>query len=366
MHVITISDAWRPQVNGVVRTIEATNVELERLGHGTRVIGPDAFITVPCPGYDGIRLALLPSLRLGRLLAAELAAHAEEQIAIHVATEGPLGRAARAWCRRHRQPFSTAYHTRFPQYLQAMFGIPADWTYAVLRRFHRDAAVVMAPTATVEAELRAQSIGHIARWTRGVDTERFQPSPPLALGLQTPVFAYVGRVSVEKNIEDFLKLDLPGSKIVAGVGPALATLRRRFPEVRFLGVLEQSELARLYSSVDVFVFPSRTDTFGLVMLEALACGTPVAAYPVQGPLDVIGDAEVGVLHADLRRAALAALRIDRARCRAFALDHSWTQATRQFIALQQPLQRSRRLPADAAEPGTADAARHARRESALP
>lgn len=361
MRVITVSDAWRPQVNGVVRTIEATNVELERLGHGTCVIGPDAFVTVPCPGYDGIRLALLPSLRLGRLLGDELAAHADEEIAIHVATEGPLGRAARAWCRRHGQPFTTAYHTRFPQYLQAMFGIPADWTYAVLRRFHRDAAVVMAPTATVEAELRAQSMGQIARWTRGVDTECFKPSPPLALGLPTPVFAYVGRVSVEKNIEDFLKLDLPGSKIVAGVGPALATLRRRFPDVHFLGVLEQSQLARLYSSVDVFVFPSRTDTFGLVMLEALACGTPVAAYPVQGPLDVIGAADVGVLHADLRRAALAALRIDRARCRAFALDHSWAQATRQFIALQRPLRQA----VDAARPGAADAAPHGGRESAL-
>lgn len=361
MRVITVSDAWRPQVNGVVRTIEATNTELQRLGHSTRVIGPDAFATVPCPGYDGIRLALLPSLRLGRLLADELARHGSEDIAIHVATEGPLGRAARAWCRRRDQPFTTAYHTRFPQYLQAMFGIPADWTYAVLRRFHRDAAVVMAPTATVEDELRAQAIGHVARWTRGVDTERFKPSAPLALGLPTPVFAYVGRVSVEKNIEDFLKLDLPGSKIVAGVGPALATLQRRFPEVRFLGVLEQTELARLYSSVDVFVFPSRTDTFGLVMLEALACGTPVAAYPVQGPLDVIGNAAVGVLDADLRRAALAALRIDRARCREFALAHSWEQATRQFIALQRPLR-----PAAAANRRAEDAAPQAGRGSALP
>jgi len=362
VRVITVSDAWRPQVNGVVRTIEATNAELERLGHSTRVIGPDAFTTVPCPGYDGIRLALLPSRKLGRLLAADIAAHDGEDIAIHVATEGPLGRAASAWCRRRGQPFSTAYHTRFPQYLQAMFGVPERWTYAVLRRFHRDAAVVMAPTATVEAELRAQSVGQIARWTRGVDTERFQPAAPLALGLPTPVFAYVGRVSVEKNIEDFLKLDLPGSKIVAGVGPALATLRRRFPEVRFLGVLDPTELARLYSSVDVFVFPSRTDTFGLVMLEALACGTPVAAYPVQGPLDVIGDADVGVLDADLRRAALAALRIDRARCREFALHCSWAQATRQFIALQRPLHRGAR----ARFAGASEAAPAAERESALP
>lgn len=316
----------------MVRTIEATNRELARAGHHTVVLSPDRFLTVPCPGYDGIRLALAPQPRLGRMLAAEMAGGGET--AVHVATEGPLGRAARAWCRRRGVPFSTAYHTRFPQYLHAMYRVPEAWTYAVMRRFHGDAAVVMAPTPTVADELREHGIGNVALWTRGVDTDLFTPSPPLPLQLPRPIFLYVGRVSVEKNIGDFLIADLPGSKVVAGEGPALATLKQRFPEVHFMGVLSQPQLARLYSTADVFIFPSRTDTFGLVLLEALACGTPVAAYPVQGPLDVIGGADVGVLHEDLRMAAAAALKIDRRRCREFALARSWSVATREFISLQ--------------------------------
>ncbi len=256
---------------------------------------------------------------------------------MHIATEGPLGRSARRWCRRHDVPFTTAYHTRFPQYLQAMYRVPEAWTYDVMRRFHRDAAVVMAPTPTVAAELRKHGIGNVALWTRGVDTEVFKPSPPLLLGLPKPIFLYVGRVSVEKNIADFLVADLPGSKVVAGEGPALATLKRRFPEVHFAGVLAQPDLARLYSAADVFVFPSLTDTFGLVLLEALACGTPVAAYPVQGPIDVIGRSDIGVLNDDLRVAATAALRIDRQRCRQFALARSWAAATKEFVALQRPV-----------------------------
>jgi glycosyltransferase involved in cell wall biosynthesis len=335
MKVITVSDAWRPQVNGVVRTIEATHAELERAGHRSVVIGPDQFLTVPCPGYDGIRLAVLPARKLARRLKAELADAGE--VAIHVATEGPLGQAARRWCRRHRVPFSTAYHTRFPQYLKAMFGVPERWTYAVMRRFHSDAAVVMAPTPTVEQELRTQDLGQIAQWTRGVDTAAFKPSTPLLTDLPRPVFLYVGRVSVEKNIGAFLQLDLPGSKVVAGVGPALAGLRQRFPGTRFVGLLDPPQLARLYSSADVFVFPSRTDTFGLVLLEALACGTPVAAYPVPGPADVLGQSAVGVLDEDLRAAALAALKIDRGACRDFALQWSWAAVTRQFLRLQHPV-----------------------------
>lgn len=337
MKVVTISDAWEPQVNGVVRTIQATNRELERAGHRIEVIGPDRFASIPCPGYDGIRLAVLPGLSLARHLDAAIAA--DEEVAIHVATEGPLGRAARRWCLRHRVPFTTAYHTRFPQYLKAMFNVPEAWTYAVLRRFHRSAAVVMAPTPTVEEELRGQSVGNIGRWSRGVDTTIFQPSAPLPLDVPGPVFLYVGRVSVEKNIRAFLQLDLPGTKVVAGVGPALDGLRQRHPEARFVGVLPADQLARLYSSADVFVFPSLTDTFGLVMLEALACGTPVAAFPVQGPVDVIGNAPVGVLDHDLRKAALAALRIERPACREFALTQSWTAVTDDFIRLQQPVRK---------------------------
>jgi glycosyltransferase involved in cell wall biosynthesis len=322
----------------VVRTIEATNRELRKAGHRTVVLSPDRFLTVPCPGYDGIRLAVAPRLRLGRMLEAELAGG--DEVAIHVATEGPLGRAAAGWCRRRGVPFTTAYHTRFPQYLQAMYRIPQGWTYAAMRRFHGQADVVMAPTPTVAAELRDHGIGNVALWTRGVDTEAFRPSPPLPLRLPQPIFLYVGRVSVEKSIGDFLVADLPGSKVVAGEGPALATLKRRFPEVHFVGVLAQADLARLYSAASVFVFPSRTDTFGLVMLEALACGTPVAAHPVQGPSDVLGGADVGVLHDDLRLAAAAALKIDRQRCREFALARSWSVATREFEALQRPVRRS--------------------------
>jgi glycosyltransferase involved in cell wall biosynthesis len=337
MKVVTISDAWEPQVNGVVRTIQATNRELERAGHRTEVIGPDRFASVPCPGYDGIRLAVLPGLSLARHLDAAIAP--DEEVAIHVATEGPLGRAARRWCLRHQVPFTTAYHTRFPQYLKAMFNVPEAWTYTVLRRFHRSAAVVMAPTPTVEEELRAQSVGNIGRWSRGVDTTVFQPSEPLRLDVPGPVFLYVGRVSVEKNIRAFLQLDLPGTKVVAGVGPALEGLRQRHPEARFVGVLPADELARLYSTADVFVFPSLTDTFGLVMLEALACGTPVAAFPVQGPIDVVGGTNVGVLDTDLRRAALAALKIDRKACREFALTQSWAAVSNDFLRHQRPVRR---------------------------
>ncbi|MDQ3216104.1 MAG: glycosyltransferase family 1 protein, partial [Pseudomonadota bacterium] len=265
MKIITVTDAWEPQVNGVVRTIQATNRELDRGGHTVAVISPRDFVTVPCPGYSGIDLSLLPYRRLAKLLAVELAASGE--IAIHVATEGPLGQAAARFCRRHRLPFTTAYHTRFPQYLHAMFGVPESWTYAFLRRFHRSATHVMAPTPSVERESRSAGIDNVAHWTRGVDTEAFQPVEPLPLSVKGPVFLCVGRVSVEKNIEAFLRLDLPGTRVVAGVGPALETLKRRFPGVMFLGVLDREELARLYCAADVFVFPSRTDTFGLVMLE---------------------------------------------------------------------------------------------------
>lgn len=335
MKIITITDAWVPQVNGVVRTIEATNRELQRAGHATAVISPGEFVSVPCPGYAEIRLAVLPYAGVARQLAQELGSGAD--VAVHIATEGPLGRAASRWCRRHGVPFTTAYHTRFPQFLQAIYRVPEAWTYAAMRRFHDHAAVVMAPTPTVAAELASHGIGRLAVWTRGVDTDTFKPAEPLPLDLPKPVFLHVGRVSAEKNIGDFLMTDLPGSKVVAGEGPALAALKRRFPEAHYLGVLPQPELARLYSAADVFVFPSRNDTFGLVLLEALACGTPVAAYPVPGPLDVLGNSGVGVMHDDLRLAAAAALRIDRNRCREFAVARSWAAATREFIALQKPV-----------------------------
>jgi len=331
LRVLTVTDAWHPQVNGVVRTIEATYRELRQAGHDCDVITPLEFATVPCPGYGEIRLSLLPYRNVARRI---------DQSApdvIHVATEGPLGQAARRYCVRHNVPFTTAYHTRFPQYLKAMFGTPERWVYRFLRWFHAPAWRVLTPTAEVERELAAWGIQHVARWTRGVDLDVFRPRgdpSPLVEGLARPRFLYVGRVSVEKNIEAFLKLDLPGSKIVAGVGPALELLGRRFPDVRFVGVLDREALAQLYSSVEAFVFPSLTDTFGLVMLEALACGTPVAAFPVQGPIDVVGDSDAAALDTELRRAALRALRIDRSRCRAWAERFSWRAATEQFLAQQ--------------------------------
>jgi glycosyltransferase involved in cell wall biosynthesis len=336
LHVLTVTDAWRPQVNGVVRTIEATNAELTRMGHCTSVISPLDFLTVPCPGYSEIRLSLLP----GRRLAKRMSNLAPD--IIHIATEGPLGNAARRHCLRHQLPFTTAYHTRFPQYLNALYGIPEAWVYRFLKHFHGKAHRLLTPTDHVETELRQWGIHNVARWTRGVDLETFHPGvAPSALvaDLPRPIFLCVGRVSIEKNIDAFLRLDLPGSKVVAGIGPDLRSLQARYPDVHFLGVLSRPDLAALYTASDVFVFPSRTDTFGLVMLEALACGTPVAAYPVQGPLDVVGGSEVAVLGDDLRQAALDAITIEAASCRQHAERHSWAEATRQFLAGQQVVSR---------------------------
>jgi glycosyltransferase involved in cell wall biosynthesis len=338
IRLLTVTDAWQPQVNGVVRTIEATHRELQSAGHECTLITPQDFSTVPCPGYGEIRLSLLPY----RKVANRIDSYAPD--AIHIATEGPLGQAARRFCVRHDLAFTTAYHTRFPQYVKAMFGVRESWVYRFLRWFHEPAWRVLTPTAEVERELAAWDITHVARWTRGVDLDVFQPrtgESPFVAGLGRPRFLYVGRVSVEKNIDAFLNLDLPGCKIVAGVGPALDLLSRRFPDVRFVGVLTREQLAELYSSVDAFVFPSLTDTFGLVMLEALACGTPVAAFPVQGPLDVVGGSDVAALDSDLRRAALRALRIGRAGCRQYAERFSWQAATEQFLAHQRLIRSGR-------------------------
>ena len=337
MKILTVTDAWHPQVNGVVRTIEATNRECERLGHETALITPRGFVTMPCPRYPEIRLSLLPYRRVARMI--EMHRAAPQALAIHIATEGPLGQAARRHCLRQGLPFTTAYHTRFPQYVHAMFGVPERWVYGFLRAFHGAATRVLSPTPEVDRELAQIGLTNVERWTRGVDVEVFHPvreESPLVADAARPRFLYVGRVSIEKNIEGFLELDLPGTRIVAGQGPALVRLQKRFPDARFLGILSREQLALLYSSVDVFVFPSRTDTFGLVMLEALACGTPVAAFPVQGPLDVVGDSDAACLSDDLRSAALHALRIPRERCRAHAERYSWRVATEQFIAMQTP------------------------------
>jgi glycosyltransferase involved in cell wall biosynthesis len=336
MRVCIVTDAWRPQVNGVVRTLTETRRELMRMGHRVRLITPQLFATLPCPTYPEIRLSLAPSRKLARLIDA----FAPD--ALHIATEGPLGWAARRHALKRGIPFTTAYHTRFPEYIQARFAIPLAWSYAVMRRFHNRAARIMVPTDVVRRDLEAAGFRNVVMWSRGVDVGIFNPSPggdnPRDFLKETrPIFLYVGRVAVEKNVEAFLRLDLPGTKWVVGEGPALAELKRKYPEAYFAGVFPQGELARYYAAADVFVFPSRTDTFGLVLLEALACGLPVAAYPVTGPVDVIGDSGAGALDDDLRAACLRALDIPRERARAHALNFSWAEAARQFAEHLRPV-----------------------------
>ena len=325
MRIALVSDAWTPQVNGVVRTLTAVIGELVARGHSLAMITPELFRTLPCPRYPEIRLALARAARMGELI--ERAA----PDSIHIATEGPLGVAARRHCLRQGYAFTTAFHTRFPEFVAARFAVPLSWSYALMRRFHAPAQGVMVATETMRRELAARGFGNLQHWNRGVDVELYHPARRAELpGIGRPIFLTVGRVSIEKNISAFLVLDLPGSKVVVGDGPLLEKLRRRHPDVHFLGRREGADLARLYAAADVFVFPSRSDTFGLVLLEALASGVPVAAYPVPGPLDVIGDSGAGVLDEDLGRAALNALDIPRALCRAYALRYTWAASAEQF------------------------------------
>ena len=325
MRIVIVSDAWHPQINGVVRTLVAVQRELQALGHTVRVIGPDGFRTAPLPTYPEIRLALNPWQVRGAI-------ESFGPDAVHIATEGPLGWAARRWCCRSAQPFTTSFHTRFPEYLSTRTGLPEALGYAGLRRFHRRAETVMAATPRLVAELERRGFGRGRVWGRGVDTSLFRRHPR-DRARSDLLWLTVGRVAVEKNLEAFLRLKLPGRKMVVGDGPAREALQRRFPGVEFPGPRTGDELIRTYAQADVFVFPSRTDTFGNVMLEALACGVPVAAYPVPGPLDVVGDApDVAVLDDDLGRAAEAALKLDRAACRRFAEAHGWDASARQFLA----------------------------------
>lgn len=328
-----VTDAWRPQVNGVVRTLETVAGELAAMGHAVDVVGPDRFPTIPCPTYPDIRLSLFPGRRLNRII--EDAA----PDALHIATEGPLGLAARAWARRRGCAFTTAFHTRFPEYVQARTGVPPGLLYAWLRRFHNAGQGVMVATASLRDELAGRGFRRIRAWSRGVDLAQFRPLPAADFGLARPVFAYVGRVAVEKNIRAFLDLDLPGSKLVVGGGPQLAALKRGYPAVHFTGPKFGAELAAAYAGADVFVFPSLTDTFGLVLLEALACGTPVAAFDVTGPRDVLAGADgpIGAVGGDLREAALAALQGDRAACRAHAERFSWRGCAETFLSHLVPL-----------------------------
>lgn len=333
MKIAIITDAWKPQVNGVVTTLVELVQQLQRRGHTIEVIHPGLFKTRPCPGYAGIDLAIRPKQKL----AQQLDSYSAD--AIHIATEGPLGWAARSYCHRRGLAYTTAFHTKFPEILNAALKIPLRLGYALFRYFHKNSSGVMVPTQGVLNMLRGRGFKNLCAWTHGVDTDLFGFNPQVLdyapfQSLERPIALFVGRVSYEKNIETFLKLDIPGTKVVCGVGPLEANLKQRYPQTRWMGLMHRQELAQVYAASDVFVFPSKSETFGLVMLEAMATGTPVAAYPVDGPLEVLASAEAtnlgGVLHADLKLAAVQALASSRHHARDRAMSFSWAHAARLF------------------------------------
>lgn len=324
MKIMIVSDAWSPQTNGVVTTLSQTAASLARLGHEVGMVTPDQFRTVPCPTYPEIRIALFPYRRVAKLIAAF---HPQ---ALHIATEGPLGFAARRYCIAHGLRFTTSYHTQFPQYLRSRLPIPIGLSYAFLRWFHRAAHCCMVSTPTVHTQLAGRGFDNLARWRRGVDTGLFRPRSKEFLTLPRPIAAYAGRVAIEKNVEAFLRMPWAGSKIVIGDGPERPRCQAEFPQATFVGFRYGEDLAAHLAAADVLVFPSLTDTFGLVNLEAMACGVPVAAYPVAGPIDVIEDGVTGALDTDLAAAAVRALGIDPLACRRQALRSGWDVCTREF------------------------------------
>ncbi len=333
MKILIVTDAWAPQVNGVVRTLEMLGQDLGALGHEVRYATPEGYFSVPLPTYPEIRLAIFPRRSLDRLIR-EFAPDA-----IHIATEGTLGLSARAICLKRRLPFSTAYHTRFPDYVHARFPfISENMVYRFLSWFHGPATAVMVPTQGLRRELEAHGFTNVRIWSRGVDVDTFHPVENASLPYPRPLWLYVGRVAIEKNIKAFLSLDLPGTKVVVGDGPARVSLSETFRDAHFLGPKFGAALTQHYAAADVVVFPSKTETFGLVMLEAFACGTPVAAYPVEAPRDLVGHAPVAVLDDDLRKACLGALELathpgdSNVTPRSFALEHSWRACTQQFLA----------------------------------
>jgi glycosyltransferase involved in cell wall biosynthesis len=325
IRILVATDAWRPQVNGVVHTLERMSAAARELNAEFIFLTPQGFPSLPMPTYPDIRLALAPPWEVARRIEAASADH------IHIATEGPIGWSARRHCRKRGKLFTTSYHTRFPEYISARAHVPERLTYAALRRFHAPAAVTLAPTASIKNELTQRGFDHVKVWTRGVDHALYRPRQGGGVELPRPIFLSVGRIAVEKNVEALLELKLPGSVVIVGDGPARASLERRYPHAHFLGALYGEALAQVYASADVFVFPSRTDTFGIVLIEALASGLPVAAFPVSGPLDVIGESGAGVLDNDLGAACLAALEIPRERAREHSLRFTWRESARQFL-----------------------------------
>ncbi|MEL6662946.1 MAG: glycosyltransferase family 1 protein [Pseudomonadota bacterium] len=343
MKIMLITDAWTPQVNGVVTTMKRVIAETEAMGHEWEIVSPaDGFPTIPLPTYSEIKLALFARRKI------EDRFHEFEPDAVHIVTEGTLGMAGRAMCIRLKHPFSTAYHTRFPEYVSARMPVPVSWGYSFVRWFHKYSGKVMVPTPSMVQELSARGFSNTVAWSRGVDTERFHPSKRIEAGaegdpfagLPRPIFINVGRVAVEKNIEAFLNLDLPGSKVVVGDGPHLEALQAKYPEATYTGSLFGDDLAKAFASADVFVFPSLTDTFGLVVLEAMASGTPVAAFDATGPRDVIPGSGAGLIAKDehsLKEAAMDCLELDRARCREYAQGYSWRACAEDFVENLQPL-----------------------------
>jgi len=340
MRIAIATDAWYPQPNGVVRVVGTVADRLARRGHAVCIVSPDRFLTFPCPTYSELRLAFMPGRGTARALSEF------QPDAIHIATEGPIGAAARRYCLSRDLPFTTAYHSKFPEFVHARTRLPIAWLYERLRRFHAPSRAVMVPSRNVYEELDAHGFERLRLWSHGVDTEVFKPGDKTYLdgeGLTRPIFMYVGRITIDKNIPAFLDLELPGSKVVVGSGPARDGLMRRYPEVMFRIADGDGELAHYFNVPDVFVFPSLTDTFGLVMLEALACGVPVAAYPVTGPTDVLGTSTAGRLDTDLRRAALGALDIAPDVCRAHALRFSWERVVDEFLSFLAPIAREERM-----------------------
>jgi glycosyltransferase involved in cell wall biosynthesis len=338
MKLAIATDAWAPQVNGVVRTLTETISRLKAQGHEVEVVAPDRFMTIPCPGYSEIRLALAPRFGVRKTLGTF------RPDIVHISTEGPIGWSARAWCLKHNVPFTTAFHTRFPEYVAARTRLSPDFIWPIMRTFHKGSRAILTATQSLRDELESRGIHPTQLWSRGIDHNVFHPDQQVHPGLQhltKPILLSVGRVAVEKNLEAFLDADVAGTKVIVGDGPARAHLEARYPEAVFLGTRHSAELASIYASADVFVFPSKTDTFGLVMLEALACGVPVAGYPVQGPLDIIGaegrgahgtlDQAIGCLKTDLAEAIKGALSLSRTHAAEYGAQFCWNICTDQFV-----------------------------------